>query len=429
MSGAAGPGSRGESRVVVTGIGAVTPVGAGRETVWERLLAGTCGTGPVESFDTSGYNVHQGGEVRGFRPEDHVVTLDVAELGRASQLAVAAAHMALDDAGVGGGIGAGPETIDLPPERCGVAMGTTSGEPQVVEALDDDLVAGRLDAAGTGFIARYPCHVIAANVAAELGFAGINAMIPTACAAGNYAIAYALDALRAGRADLMLAGGADCFSRITYTGFARLGAISPDLCRPFDRDRQGMIPGEGAAVLVLERLERARARGATIYAEVAGYGLTCDAHHMTAADPEGAGGARAMERALEESGLRPEQVSYISAHGTGTPTNDRQETIAMKRVFGDDARRVPISSVKSMLGHTMGAASAIEAAVCSLAIHTGRIPPTVHLETPDPECDLDYVPGASRELPVEVAMNNAYAFGGNNASVIFRAVHDGGGVA
>ncbi len=418
MSIGAGPGSPVGSRVVVTGIGAVTPVGSGRETVWERLLAGTCGTGPVESFDTSDYPVHQGGEVRGFRPERHVVALDPSSLGRASQLAIAAAHMALDDAG--------PEVLAAAAERCGVAMGTTSGEPREIEALDDDLVAERLGSAGPGFIARYPCHVIAANIAAELGFAGVNAMIPTACAAGNYAIAYAVDALRAGRADLMLAGGADCFSRITYTGFARLGAISPDLCRPFDRDRQGMIPGEGAAVLVLERLERARARGATIYAEVAGYGLTCDAHHMTAADPEGAGGARAMERALAESGLRPDEVSYISAHGTGTPTNDRQETIAMKRVFGDAARRVPISSVKSMLGHTMGAASAIEAAVCSLAVHTGRIPPTMHLETPDPECDLDYVPGTARELSVEVAMNNAYAFGGNNASVIFRAVHEGG---
>jgi len=407
----------GEGRVVVTGIGAITPVGAGRETVWRRLLDGTCGTGPVQSFDTSGYNVHQGGEVHGFRPEEHVATLDPARLPRASQLAVAAARMALTDAGL--------ETVSSPPERCGVAMGTTSGEPREVEVLDDDLVAERLDEAGAGFIARYPCHVIAGNVAAELGFAGVNAMIPTACAAGNYAIAYALDALRSGRAELMLAGGADCFSRITYTGFARLGAISPDVCRPFDRNRKGMIPGEGAAVLVLEPLERALGRGATVYAEVAGYGLTCDAHHMTAADPEGAGGARAMEKALAESGLRPEEVSYISAHGTGTPTNDRQETIAMKRVFGEAARRVPISSVKSMLGHTMGAASAIEAAVCALAIHTGRIPPTIHLEEPDPECDLDYVPGESRELPVEVAMNNAYAFGGNNASVIFRRLRDG----
>jgi 3-oxoacyl-[acyl-carrier-protein] synthase II len=226
--------------------------------------------------------------------------------------------------------------------------------------------------------------------------------------------------LEAGRADLMLAGGADAFSRITYTGFARLGAIAPEVCQPFDRHRKGMIPGEGAAVVVLEPLARALARGATIYAEVAGYGLSSDAHHMTAAHPEGDGAARAMRRALAESGLEPADVDYISAHGTGTPTNDRLETIAVKRVFGEGAGRVPMSSIKSMLGHTMGAASAIEAAVCALAVSTDRIPPTMNLVEPDPECDLDYVPNAARERRVDVAMNNAYAFGGNNASLILR---------
>lgn len=404
----------GSPRAVVTGIGLVTPVGIGRAAVWDALLEGVCGTGPVESFDTSLYPVHTGAEVDELDPEEWVRVLDSREIGRASGLAVAAARMAMDDAGLAG---PGPT-----PERCGVAMGTTSGEPREVEALDDAWVAGELERIDDGFMDRYPCHVIAANVAAELGFAGVNTMIPTACAAGNYAIAHALDLLREDRADLMLAGGADCFSRITYTGFARLGAVSPDLCRPFDRDRRGMIPGEGAAVLVLESLERARARGAPVYAEVAGYGLSCDAHHMTGGHPEGAGAARAMERALAECGLRPEAVSYISAHGTGTPTNDRQETLAVKRVFGEEAYRVPISSVKSMLGHTMGAASAIEAAVCSLAVREDRIPPTMNLETPDPECDLDYVAGRARELPVEIAMNNAYAFGGNNASVLFGEI-------
>ena len=266
----------------------------------------------------------------------------------------------------------------------------------------------------------YPCHTIAAAVAAEVGFAGVNAMIPTACAAGNYAVAFAADALAAGRADLMLAGGADSFSRITYTGFSRLGAISPDLCRPFDRNRKGMIPGEGAGVLVLEPLDRALARGATVYAEVAGYGLSCDAHHMTGAHPEGEGAARAMERALRAAGIAPEDVSYISAHGTGTPSNDRLEAVAVHRVFGARARRVPISSIKSMLGHTMGAASALEAVACSLAVATGLVPPTANFEEADPECDLDVVPNQARELPVSVAMSNAYAFGGNNASVIFR---------
>jgi 3-oxoacyl-[acyl-carrier-protein] synthase II len=215
----------------------------------------------------------------------------------------------------------------------------------------------------------------------------------------------------------MLAGGADAFSRITYAGFSRLGAIAPERCQPFDRNRKGMIPGEGAGVLVLEPLERARQRGARVYAEVAGYGLSCDAHHMTAAHPEADGAVRAMEKALADAGLTVEDVSYISAHGTGTPTNDRLEILAVQRVFGE-ATRTPMSSIKSMIGHTMGAASAIEAAVCSLAVANGWIPPTMNMDEPDG--GLDYVPNQAREHDVRVAMNNAYAFGGNNASVIFR---------
>jgi 3-oxoacyl-[acyl-carrier-protein] synthase II len=405
-------------RIVVTGIGAVTSVGTGREAVWRALLAGRCGTGPVASFDTGRYHVHQGGEIPDFRPEEHLVRLAPGAMGRASQLACAAARLALADAGLAPGQDGGP----IEPERSGVAMGTTSGEPLEVERLNDRWLAGELAGVGPELIGHYPCHNIAGNVAAEVGFAGETTMIPTACAAGNYAIAAACDALASGRAEVMLAGGADAFSRITFTGFARLGAISPDLCRPFDRNRKGMIPGEGAAVLVLEPLARALGRGARLWAEVAGYGLSCDAHHMTAAHPDGEGAARAMARALVDGGLAPGEVDYVSAHGTGTPTNDRLEAIALARVFGEAARRLPVSSVKSMLGHTMGAASAIEAAVCALACATDRIPPTIHFEEPDPEIDLDCVPNVAREHRVDVAMNNAYAFGGNNASVVFRKV-------
>jgi 3-oxoacyl-[acyl-carrier-protein] synthase II len=301
-------------------------------------------------------------------------------------------------------------------------MGTTSGEPVEIERFDDRWVAGELDLVGPELVDRYPNQWIAANVAGEVGFAGPVAMIPTACAAGNYAVAHAFDLLRAGRADVMLAGGADCFSRITYTGFARLGAIAPERCQPFDRNRKGMIPGEGAAVLVLESAERAEARGARAWAEVAGYGLTCDAHHMTGAHPEGDGAARAMERALVSAGLGPDDVDYVSAHGTGTPTNDRLEAAAVERVFGGRRRPVPVSSIKSMLGHTMGAASAIEAAACALAVADDVVPPTINFEEADDDCRLDCVPNEARALPVEVAMNNAYAFGGNNASVIFRKV-------
>jgi 3-oxoacyl-[acyl-carrier-protein] synthase II len=306
-------------------------------------------------------------------------------------------------------------------ERAGVCAGTTSGEPQFIERFDDHYVNNELKKVGREFITRYPCHVVPGHVAMELGFSGRTMMIPTACAAGNYAIAYASDLLRGGKASIMLAGGADSFSRITYTGFARLGAIAPVVCQPFDRNRKGMVPGEGAAMLLLELKERAIARGAHIYCEVAGYGLSCDAHHMTAAHPQGEGAARAIKMALEQSGLDPEDVDYISAHGTGTPTNDRLETIAVKNTFGKQAYKIPISSIKSMLGHTMGAASAIEAAVCALTITEGQIPPTVNWKEQDPECDLDYVPNTARKHDVRIAMNNAYAFGGNNSSLIFRA--------
>ena len=399
-------------RIVVTGLGMVTSIGIGREPFWTNLLAGHSGIGAVESFDTSAYKSTRGAEVKAFRVEDYLVRLDPASMGRASQFATVAARLALADAQL--------DVHAIEPERAGVSLGTTSGEPNEIERFDDHVVDEALERIRPEFISSYPCHVIPAHVASEVGFAGMNTMIPTACAAGNYAIAHAFDVMRSGRADVMLAGGADAFSRITYTGFARLGAIAPDTCQPFDRNRKGMIPGEGAAILVLEPLARALERGARIYAEVAGYGLSCDAHHITAAHPEGDGAARAMEKALNHCGMQPEEVSYISAHGTGTPTNDHRETVAVKRVFKDAAYRIPISSIKSMLGHTMGAASAIEASTCALAILHDRIPPTMHLEESDPECDLDYVPYAAREHTVHVAMNNAYAFGGNNSSLILK---------
>jgi len=396
------------SRIAVTGVGLVTPIGAGRDEVWEGLLAGRSGFAPVGSFDASRFNAQIGAEVHGFDPAPWVRTLDPGRLGRASQLAIAAARMALEDA----------ELSSFASSRAGVVMGTTSGEPREVERFNDRYLAGEMAGLDAGFMGLYPCHMIAAHVAREVGCGGPVTMIPTACAAGNYAIAHAFGLLRDGKADVMLAGGADAFSRITYAGFSRLGAIAPERCQPFDRHRKGMIPGEGAGVLVLEPLEKARARGARVYAEVAGYGLSCDAHHMTAAHPEADGAVRAMEKALADAGIGAVDVSYISAHGTGTPTNDRLEILAVQRVFGKAAERTPMSSIKSMIGHTMGAASAIEAAVCSLAVATGRIPPTMNLEEPDG--DLDYVPKQFREHDVRVAMNNAYAFGGNNASVIFR---------
>jgi len=400
-------------RVAITGLGLVTPIGSGWKRFWDGLLAGTSGIAPVTSFDTSAFPVHLGAEVKGFDPAPHLRRRPPESMGRGAQLAVAAAWMALEDSGA--------ELDRYPRRRVGVSMGTTSGEPLFIERYNDIRKANGLDAVPGDMLPKYPCHTIPANIAIEMDLRGPCLMIPTACAAGNYAIGNAFDLLRSGQADLMLAGGADAFSRITYTGFSQLGAIAPERCQPFDKNRRGMVPGEGAAVLVLEPLDAAQARGATVYAEVLGYGLSCDSHHMTAAHPEGDGAVRAMAMAMTESGVGPEAIDYISAHGTGTPTNDRVESIAVKALFQERAARVPISSIKSMLGHTMGAASAIEAAACALAIHTGMIPPTINYQEPDPDCDLDCVPNQARETHPRVVLNNAYAFGGNNASLCLSA--------
>lgn len=397
-------------RVVVTGLGVVSSIGIGRELFWGRLMSGCTGIGPVRSFDTSDFPVHNGAEVKDFEPAEFVLKLSPENIGRASQFAIAAAHLAVRDANL---LTAEDEAYDF-----GVVVGTTSGEPRVIEQFDDHFVASHLEKIDARFVATYPCHVLAAHVACELGLAGEVVTIPTACAAGNHAIARAFDELRSGKAKVMLAGGADAFSRITYAGFARLGAIAPEMCQPFDLNRKGMIPGEGAAFLVLETLEHACNRSVRMYAEVVGYGLSCDAYHMTSADPHGDGGVRAMEFALASAGLSPADVDYINAHGTGTPTNDRLETIAIKRVFGNRAARIPISGIKSMIGHAMGAASAIEAVACVLAITEGCIPPTINLHHADPLCDLDYVPLTGRSHHVNVALNNAYAFGGNNSSLL-----------
>jgi len=396
-------------RIVVTGLGLITPVGLGWRASWDALLAGRSGIAPVRSFDTSAFPVHIGAEVKGFSPEPYVQRQPADSMGRTSQFAVSAARMAVEDSGLDLG--------KFDRRRVGVSMGTTSGEPYFVERYNDVRNEQGREAIPADIFPKYPSNVIPSNVAIELDLRGPSLMIPTACAAGNYAIGYASDLIRMGRVDAMLAGGADAFSRITYMGFSRLGAIAKQRCQPFDKNRKGMVPGEGAAVLVLEEADAARARGAKIYAEILGYGISCDAHHMTAAHPQGEGAVRAMTRALKESGVGIGDVDYISAHGTGTPTNDRAESIAVRSLFGQRADQVPISSIKSMVGHTMGAASAIEAAACALALDTGMVPPTINYEEPDPECDLDYVPNTARQTNPRVVLNNAYAFGGNNASL------------
>jgi len=402
-------------RVVVTGIGLITPVGIGRADTWASLLAGRSGIDHVRYFDTSALPVHVGAEIKSFAPGRFVQRQAPESMGRASQFAIAAARLALEDARIDAG--------SWPRERVAVVMGTTSGEAEFIERYNDHKQAGGIDAVPERLPAKYPSNVIPGRVAAEFDARGPCMMIPTACAAGNYAIGYGFDLIRSGRADITLAGGSDPFSRINYTGFARLRAIAPERCQPFDRNRKGMIPGEGAAVLVLEDRDAALARGATAYAEVLGYGVTCDAHHMTAAHPHGDGAVRAMTMAMQQSGVTAGEIDYISAHGTGTPTNDRVESFALKALFGSRAKSIPMSSIKSMIGHTMGAASAIEAAVCALALSTGFVPPTINFEQPDPDCEIDCVPNVARRVDPAVVLNNAYAFGGNNASLCL-ARHD-----
>jgi 3-oxoacyl-[acyl-carrier-protein] synthase II len=259
---------------------------------------------------------------------------------------------------------------------------------------------------------------MSAVLSREFGLIGSNFLFSTACAAGNYAIGYGVDLIRLNRADIVLAGAADPFSRISFTGFNQFSAIAPERCQPFDKNRKGMIPAEGAGFLILESLESAINRNATIYAEVLGYGLSCDAHHMTNAAVDGI--ASCMRKALQSTGISFEEVDYISAHGTGTPTNDKHECAAIKEIFGKRYNKIPISSIKSMLGHTMGAASAIEAIACTLAIKHGKIPPTINYVTPDPDCDIDCVPNKARSHAVNIALNNSYAFGGNNASLVLK---------
>jgi 3-oxoacyl-[acyl-carrier-protein] synthase II len=306
------------------------------------------------------------------------------------------------------------------PYRVAVSLGTTMGEPQILEKGIEMIYAaqGSADTMPANLPGQYPCGVISANVARTIGACGPVIMIPTACAAGNYAIGYAFDLISTGMADIAVAGGSDPISKIAFTGFNRLLATAKESCKPFDKNRDGMCVGEGSGMLLLESLTHAKQRGARIYAEVLGYGLGCDAFKMTIPDPSGSGGILALTRALASAGVSPDAVDYISAHGTGTEENDKTETLIVKSVFGERAKSIPVSSIKSMIGHTMGAASAIEAAACVLMIDKGVILPTINYSEPDPECDLDYVPNTARNAAVRIAVSNAYAFGGNNSTLV-----------
>jgi len=406
-------------RVVVTGLGLVTPLGTGLETNWARLRAGRSGIGRISRFDASQLPARVAGEVRDFEPERFIERRDVKKMDIFIQYAVGAAQMAFEDAGLALPLAA--------PDRTGVIVGVGIGGITTVEEMYKNLASGNLRRVSPFLIPRIIPNMASGHIALRFGARGPNYATTSACASGAHAIGEAVVLIRDGRQDVMLAGGAEApICLLGVGGFAAMRALATSFndeperaSRPFDARREGFVIAEGAGVVVLEEAEHARRRGARVYAELLGYGATCDAYHMTQPAPEGAGAAECMAHALADAGIAPTAVGYINAHGTGTPFNDEAETSAVKRVFGEHAARIAISSTKSMTGHLLGAAGTIEAAYTVLALERGILPPTINLEQPDPACDLDYVPQRAREQRVDVALSNSFGFGGTNAVLVF----------
>ncbi len=406
--------------MVVTGLGLVTPLGIGIEANWESLVAGRSGIGPITRFDASALPARIAGEVRDFEPERFIERKDLKKMDIFIQYTVGAAELAVEDAG-----------LPLPlaaPERTGVIVGVGMGGISSVEEMYLNLAAQSVRRVSPFLIPRIIPNMASGQIAIRYGARGPNYATTSACASGAHAIGEALVLIRDGRQDVMLAGGAEApICLLGVGGFSAMRALATNFndeparaSRPFDARRDGFVIAEGAGVLVLEELEHAHRRGARIYAELAGYGATCDAYHMTQPAPEGAGAAECMRCALDDAGIEPGAIGYINAHGTGTPFNDEAETLAVKRVFGEHAARLPISSTKSMTGHLLGAAGTIEAAYTVLALARGVLPPTINLEEPDRACDLDYVPRTARPARVEAALSNSFGFGGTNAVLVFR---------
>ncbi|HEY2579861.1 MAG TPA: beta-ketoacyl-[acyl-carrier-protein] synthase family protein [Streptosporangiaceae bacterium] len=401
------PAERAGRRVAVTGLGAVTSVGIGVGQFLAALRAGRNGIRPIQAFDTRGFTHSNGCEVTDFDPHPWIRQHRVPELGRATQFAVAAARMAIEDSGL--------QAVRLSGLTGVVAVGSTDGESRDLDRLVQAQVEGTAGQVDPVVARRIPAPRLSTCVARELGLHDVEAItIPTACAAGNYAIGYGADAVRSGEAQFAVVGGADAVCRKTFAGFYRVGTIAPQRCQPFDINRKGLLTGEGAGMVLLEDLDSALARGARVYAEILGYGLNCDAYHPVAPDMDSV--ARCMQLAHRNAGVKPEDIDLISAHGTGTKANDVTEAAAIRKVF--HGRPPAAIAIKAMIGHTMGAASALAAVACALAITHQFIPPTVNHEETDPDCDLDCVPNAAREAQLRVVQNNALAFGGNNAVLI-----------
>lgn len=393
----------------VTGLGVVSSLGLGKERFFDALRHGRSGISKVSSFDTSKLGRHYAGEVKDFVPDDHLTPAEVKRMGRCSQMALAATRMALTDASL--------ETTKTTTGRTSVVLGTTMGEANVLADLDRSWIHGGASSVRRSWIPKYGSTLLPIHVARAIGARGMMLTLPAACAAGNYAIGFGADLIRAGRADIVITGASEVLQELQYSGFVRLAAMAQERCQPFDKNRQGILLGEGAGILVLESEFHAAARGARIVAEVGGLGMTCDAYHITRPHPDAMGSITAMRQAIERSGLTPADVDFVNAHGTGTKANDEAETKVMKDVFGDHA--VPLSSMKSMLGHCMGAASALEAIGCMFTLETGVYPPTINFETPDPECAVELVANVAREGKSDVVLNNSLAFGGYNAVTCF----------
>ena len=406
-------------RVVVTGLGAVTPVGNDALAMWRSLLEGRSGIARITQFDAEAFDSKIAAEVKGFDPAQHLSPKEIKRTERFVQFAVAAAAQAAKDAGL--------DVSREDPFRIGVLIGSGMGSLGLIEEQHSVLLERGPKKLTPFMIPMIIVNMASGQVAIHLGVKGPNSCTATACASGAHGVGEAFRMIQVGDAELMLAGGTEsCITPLAVGGFCALMALSRrndapgKASRPFDKERDGFVIGEGSGVMVLEELEHAKTRGARIYAEMIGYGRTADAFHMTAPDPEGAGAARAMANALKDARLNPDQISYINAHGTSTELNDKIETKAIKQVFGAHAAKIPVSSTKSMTGHLIGAAGGVEAIISCLAIHHGAIPPTINYEHPDPECDLDYVPNQARQGAVETTLSNSLGFGGHNATVVFR---------
>jgi 3-oxoacyl-[acyl-carrier-protein] synthase II len=408
-----------ERRVVITGLGVVTPLGCELEAFWRSLLAGKSGIAPITRIDVTGLDCKIGGQVKDFHPEKFMPPKEVRRNDRFVQFSAVAAKQALADSG-----------LDLPehdPNRIGVLIGSGIGGMETIEDQATVLVTKGPQRVSPFMIPMLIINMASGYVSMLLNVKGPNLSVVSACATGTHAIGEAARAIIHGDADVMIAGGSEAaITRLGYAGFCSMKAMStrndaPEKAsRPFDAERDGFVMGEGAGVLILESLEHAKRRGARVYCEVAGYGITGDAYHMSAPAPGGEGAARSMAMAMKHARLNPEQIDYINAHGTSTPVGDKCETTAIKTVFGQHARKVAVSSTKSMTGHLLGAAGGVETAICALVIRDNVIPPTINYEHPDPDCDLDYVPNAARPTKVTACMNNSLGFGGHNATLVVK---------